>query len=290
LIGDVAPLGLANPFVFRYVYREELERRDKLLEIRSMALQVHQFPCRSDNYGFLAHDPDAGVTACIDTPDAGATNAGLKEKGWRLTHILNTHHHGDHTGANLELKERWGCTIVGAANDAERIPGIEVKVSDGDLYEFGSLQAKVFEVPGHTTGHIAYYFESECIAFVGDTLFALGCGRLFEGTPEMMWTSLQKLMALPDETVVYCGHEYTQANAQFALSVEPGNESLVARSKEIDDLRAQGLPTVPTTIGLERATNPFVRPMSENLQSTIGLNGADLVAVFAETRNRKDNF
>ncbi len=255
-----------------------------------MALQVHQFPCRSDNYGFLAHDPVAGVTACVDTPDAEATNAGLEEKGWRLTHILNTHHHGDHTGANLELKERWGCTIVGAANDSERIPGIEVRVSDGDVYEFGSLQAKVLEVPGHTTGHIAYYFESEGIAFVGDTLFALGCGRLFEGTPEMMWTSLQKLMALPDETVVYCAHEYTQANAQFALSVEPGNEGLVARSKEIDDLRAKGMPTVPTTIGLERATNPFVRPMSENLQSTIGLNGADLVAVFAETRKRKDNF
>ncbi len=255
-----------------------------------MPLQVHQFPCRSDNYGFLAHDPDSGSTACIDTPDADATNAGLEEKGWRLTHILNTHHHGDHTGANLELKERWECTIIGAANDAERIPGIEVRVSDGDVYEFGSLQAKVLEVPGHTTGHIAYYFESGGIAFVGDTLFALGCGRLFEGTPEMMWNSLQKLMALPDETVVYCAHEYTQANAQFALSVEPGNESLVARSREIDDLRAQGLPTVPTTIGLERATNPFVRPMSENLQSTIGLNGADLVAVFAETRKRKDNF
>ncbi len=255
-----------------------------------MALQVHQFPCRSDNYGFLAHDPVAGVTACVDTPDAEATNAGLEEKGWRLTHILNTHHHGDHTGANLELKERWDCIIVGAANDAERIPGIEVRVSDGDVYEFGSLRAKVLEVPGHTTGHIAYYFESEGIAFVGDTLFALGCGRLFEGTPEMMWTSLQKLMALPDETVVYCAHEYTQANAQFALSVEPGNEGLVARSKEIDDLRAKGMPTVPTTIGLERATNPFVRPMSENLQSTIGLNGADSVAVFAETRKRKDNF
>lgn len=255
-----------------------------------MPLQVHQFPCRSDNYGFLAHDPATQSTACIDTPDDDATNAALKENGWRLTHILNTHHHGDHTGANLSLKERWGCTIVGAANDAERIPGIEVRVSDGDTYIFGGLDAKVFEVPGHTTGHIAYYFESEGIAFVGDTLFALGCGRLFEGTPEMMWNSLQKLMALPDDTVVYCAHEYTQANAEFALSVEPGNDRLVARSKEIDELRAKGLPTVPTTIGLERETNPFVRPMSENLQATIGLSGADLVSVFAETRKRKDNF
>lgn len=255
-----------------------------------MPLQIHQFPCRSDNYGFLAHDPETGSTACVDTPDADATNAGLEAKGWQLTHILNTQHHGDHTGANLALKDRWDCTVVGAANDAERIPGIDVQVSDGDDYVFGSLTAKVFEVPGHTTGHIAYYFESESTAFVGDTLFALGCGRLFEGTPEMMWNSLQKLMALPDETVVYCAHEYTQANAEFALSVEPGNTDLVARSKEIDALRAQNRPTVPTTIGLERATNPFLRPMSENLQATIGLSGADLVSVFAETRKRKDNF
>ncbi len=255
-----------------------------------MPLQIHQFPCRSDNYGFLAHDPETDLTACIDTPEADAINAALEETGWRLTHILNTHHHGDHTGGNLELKEKWGCTVVGAANDAARIPGIDVQVSDGDEYAFGSMQARVFEVPGHTTGHIAYYFASENVAFVGDTLFALGCGRLFEGTPAMMWNSLQKLMALPDETVVYCAHEYTQANARFALSVEPGNEQLVARSREIDELREQGLPTVPTTIGLERATNPFLRPMSENLQATIGLGGDDLVAVFAETRKRKDNF
>ena len=255
-----------------------------------MALQVYQFPCRSDNYGFLAHDPTLNVTASIDTPEEGPINTALEENGWRLTHILNTHHHGDHTGANIALKERWGCTIVGAANDAERIPGIDVRMADGDKYQFGSLIADVFEVPGHTTGHIAYYFSSESIAFVGDTLFALGCGRLFEGTPEMMWNSLQKLMALPDETIVYCAHEYTQSNAQFALSVEPGNAELVARSREIDALRAEGKPTVPTTIGLERATNPFLRPMSENLQETVGLSGADLVSVFTETRLRKDNF
>ena len=255
-----------------------------------MALQVYQFPCRSDNYGFLAHDPTLNVTASIDTPEEGPINTALEEKGWRLTHILNTHHHGDHTGANIALKERWGCTIVGAANDAERIPGIDVRMADGDKYQFGSLIADVFEVPGHTTGHIAYYFSSDDIAFVGDTLFALGCGRLFEGTPEMMWNSLQKLMALPDETIVYCAHEYTQSNAQFALSVEPGNAELVARSREIDALRAEGKPTVPTTIGLERATNPFLRPMSENLQETVGLSGADLVSVFTETRLRKDNF
>ena len=255
-----------------------------------MALEIHQFPCRTDNYGFLAHDPQTGATACIDTPEVDPINAALEEKGWALTHILNTHHHGDHAGGNLPLKERWGCTIVGAANDAERIPGIDVRVADGEVYEFGSVTADVFEVPGHTSGHIAYYIESDGVAFVGDTIFALGCGRLFEGTPAMMWDSLQKLMALPDETVIYCAHEYTQANAKFALSVEPGNPELVARSAEIDALRARGIPTVPTTIGLERATNPFVRPMSENLQATIGLSGDDLVAVFAETRKRKDNF
>ncbi len=255
-----------------------------------MSLQIHQFPCRSDNYGFLAHDPETDLTACIDTPETDAINAALEEKGWRLTHILNTHHHGDHTGGNLRLKEQWGCTVVGAAKDAARIPGIDVQVSDGDEFAFGSMQARVLEVPGHTSGHVAYYFASESVAFVGDTLFALGCGRLFEGAPVLMWNSLQKLMALPDETVVYCAHEYTQANARFALSVEPGNEQLVARSKEIDELRKQGLPTVPTTIGLERATNPFLRPMSENLQATIGMGGDDLVAVFAETRKRKDNF
>ncbi|MEM7404750.1 MAG: hydroxyacylglutathione hydrolase [Pseudomonadota bacterium] len=255
-----------------------------------MPLLIHQFPCRSDNYGFLAHDPDTGLTASIDTPEVDPINTALEEQGWQLTHILNTHHHGDHTEGNLPLKEQWGCTIVGAAADAARIPGIDVKVSEGDEYAFGGMKAAVLEVPGHTSGHIAYYFASEGVSFVGDTLFALGCGRLFEGTAAMMWASLQKLMALPDETVVYCGHEYTQANARFALSVEPDNADLLARSKEIDALRAQGRPTVPTTIGLERATNPFVRPMSENLQATVGLSGSDPLAVFTETRKRKDEF
>ena len=255
-----------------------------------MPLHIHQFPCRADNYGFLAHDPDTGLTASIDTPDGNAINNGLTEKGWELTHILNTHHHTDHTEANLQLKEQWACTIVGAANDADRIPGIDIQVADDEEFPFGTMKAKVIEVPGHTSGHIAFYFATEGIAFVGDTLFALGCGRLFEGTPSMMWTSLQKLMALPDETVVYCGHEYTQANAKFALTIEPANERLKARSDEIDALRENNLPTVPTTIGLERATNPFVRPTSKNLQATIGLQEADALTVFSETRRLKDNF
>ena len=255
-----------------------------------MPLQIHQFPCRSDNYGFLAHDPDTGLTASIDTPDGNAINAGLTEKGWQLSHILNTHHHVDHTEANLQLKEQWACTIIGAAKDAERIPGIDIQVANDEEFSFGAIKAKVLEVPGHTSGHIAFYFATEGIAFVGDTLFALGCGRLFEGTPSMMWTSLQKLMTLPNETSVYCGHEYTEANAKFALTIEPANERLKARCDEINALRANNLPTVPTTIGLERATNPFVRPASKNIQTTIGLQGADALTVFSEIRRLKDNF
>ena len=255
-----------------------------------MTLQVHMFPCLSDNYGFLLHDPEADVTAVIDTPEVEPINAALEEKGWRLTHILNTHHHFDHAGGNEALKARWGATVVGAANDAERIPGIDIRVADGDEFQFGNSTARVLEVPGHTSGHIAYYFADDGMAFVGDTLFALGCGRLFEGTPEQMWSSLKKLMALPDETVVYCAHEYTQSNAAFALTVEPDNADLKARSEEIDRLREAGVPTVPTTIALEKATNPFLRPDSPNLRQTLGMMDADTVEVFAETRRRKDNF
>ena len=255
-----------------------------------MTLEVHMFPCLSDNYGFLVHDPATAVTAVIDTPEVAPINSALAEKGWRLTHIFNTHHHFDHAGGNEALKAEWGCTVVGAASDAHRIPGIDVQVVDGQKLPFGSTEAEIFETPGHTSGHIAYYFADDGIAFVGDTLFALGCGRLFEGTPAQMWSSLQKLAALPDDTVVYCAHEYTQANAAFALSVEPGNEDLAARAEEIDRMRAANVPTVPTTIGLEKATNPFLRPDSGNLRATIGMTDADTVAVFAETRRRKDNF
>ena len=211
------------------------------------------------------------------------------ERKWRLTHILNTHHHFDHAGGNLELKEQWGCTIVGSGPDADRIPGIEIKVTDGDTYDFGDYTADVFDVSGHTIGHIAFYFASEDVLFSGDALFALGCGRLFEGTPDQMWTSLRKLKALPDTTTVYCAHEYTAANAAFALSVEPNNTDLIARVDEIKALRADGKPTVPSNLGVEKATNPFLRPDSVQLQETIGVDGGDLVAVFAETRRRKDN-
>jgi len=255
-----------------------------------MSLDVHMFPCLSDNYGFLLHDSETGATAVVDTPEVEPINAALAERGWQLTHILNTHHHPDHAGGNLALKERWGCKVVGAADDAERIPGIDVRVAEGDTVEVGSHSATVIEVSGHTVGHIAYYFADDGVAFVGDTLFALGCGRLFEGTPAQMWSSLKKLMALPDDTVIYCAHEYTQANAAFALSVEPDNDALQARARDIDSRRRAGEPTVPTTLALEKATNPFLRPDSADLQRVLGLEGEDAVTVFAETRRRKDRF
>lgn len=255
-----------------------------------MTIEVVQIPCLNDNYGYLIHESGGGFTATIDTPEVAPINAALAQHGWRLTHIFNTHHHFDHAGGNEALKEQWGCTVVGADNDAARIPGIDQRVVDGDRFAFGDVEVTVFEVPGHTSGHIAFYLAAEGMVFVGDTLFALGCGRLFEGSAEEMWNSLQKLMALPDETVVYCAHEYTQANAAFALSVEPDNVDLQKRSEQIDALRAKGEPTVPTSIGLERATNPFVRPASAGLRQHIGLESASDVEVFAETRRRKDSF
>ncbi|MEM7251329.1 MAG: hydroxyacylglutathione hydrolase [Pseudomonadota bacterium] len=254
------------------------------------SLEVHQFLCLSDNYGYLVHDPDSGNTAVIDTPEAAPIEAALREKGWTLTHILNTHHHGDHVGGNLELKSSTGCSVVGPLADRDRIPGIDVALGDGDEFRLGDHRAVVYDTPGHTSGHICYHFEDDEIAFVGDTLFALGCGRLFEGTPAQMWDSLSKMLAWPDETAIYCGHEYTQANARFALSVEPDNAALQARAAEIDRLRADGLPTIPTTMGLERATNPFLRPDSVDLQKTIGLDGAGLLDVFTKTRALKDSY
>ena len=253
-------------------------------------LEIQQFECLSDNYGYLIHDPDAEVTAAIDTPEVGAINAALAKKGWTLTHIFNTHHHFDHAGGNEELKKQWHCKIIGSRDDEKRIPGIDDLIGDGETFLFGNHEVHVFDVSGHTLGHIAFYFPDAGKIFCGDALFALGCGRLFEGTPKQMWDSLQKLMALPDSTGVYCAHEYTQANAAFALSVEPQNRELQSRSKEIDALRAANQPTVPSTIGLEKATNPFLRPSSPDLQANLGMTGADLVEIFTETRRRKDSF
>ncbi len=253
-------------------------------------LQIEQIPCLSDNYVYLVHEPAQGLTAVVDPAETAPVLAALAAHGWRLTHILNTHHHYDHVGGNLELKAATGCRIVGPRADRERIPGIDEEVADGDTYAFGARTAKVFDVPGHTRGHIAYWFGEDAALFCGDTLFALGCGRLFEGTPVQMWDSLSKLRALPGDTRVYCAHEYTQSNGRFALSVEPGNAALVARMQEVDRRRAANEPTVPSRLAEELATNPFLRPDSAEIQRAVGLVGAPLAEVFGATRARKDTF
>jgi len=253
-------------------------------------LTIHMFPCLADNYGYLLHDAESQATAAVDTPDAREIEVQLRAKGWGLTHILNTHHHGDHAGGNLELKRKTGCTIIGPRADAARIPGIDVSVGDGDVVQMGAHRAAVYDTPGHTRGHIVYHFAAARAAFVGDTLFALGCGRLFEGTPAEMWGSLQKILRWPDDTRIYCAHEYTQSNARFALTVEPQNRLLQARAASVAQLRATGTPTVPSTLGEERATNPFLRPQSADLRATIGLERAADVEVFAKTRALKDAF
>lgn len=253
-------------------------------------LRIHQIPVLSDNYVYLAHCAETGATAVVDPAVAGPVLEAAEARGWTITHILNTHHHADHTGGNLEIVAATGCAIVGPGPDRDRIPGIDVEVDEGDTVRLGAAEARVFFTPGHTRGHIAYWFAESDALFCGDTLFAMGCGRLFEGAPAQMWRSLEKFMALPGETRVYCAHEYTQANGRFALSVEPGNRALVRRMAEVDRKRAGGVSTVPSTIAEELATNPFLRPDSPLLQETLGMVGADPVAVFAETRARKDDF
>lgn len=255
------------------------------------AMLVHQFPALGDNYGYLLHDPATGCTAAVDTPCAAAVERALTDKGWRLTHILNTHHHADHTGGNLELKQRHQCSVVGPAADQERIPGLDVAASDGDVLALGASSYVVMHTPGHTRGHCAFFFPTERCAFVGDTLFSLGCGRLFEGTPAQLYASLASLAALPDETLLYCAHEYTASNARFAMSLEPGNQALQERVAQVTSLRERGLPTVPTTLQLEKDTNPFLRTHSLELRKSLGF-GAEArdVDVLAAARKAKDTF
>lgn len=253
-------------------------------------LQVEIVPALSDNYNFLLTVEGGDAVGVVDPSEAAPIVAALERRGLRLTHILNTHHHRDHIGGNEELRARYGAAIVGPASETARIPQMDVLLGDGDVYEFGGRRAEIFFVPGHTTGHIAYWFAEDAALFCGDTLFSLGCGRLFEGTPAQMWKSLTRLRALPPETRVYCAHEYTMSNGKFALTVEPDNQALRARMDEVARMRAAGLSTVPSTIGLERETNPFLRADVAELQKAAGRFGEDPVAVFAAIRQAKDGF
>ena len=254
-----------------------------------MAAHVHQFLCLTDNYGVLLHDPETTRTAAIDAPDATAILAALEETGWALTDILVTHHHADHTQGLPELRERYpDVQIVGPTREAGEIGLLDATVREGDRVAVGSLKASVIEVPGHTLGHIAFNFEEEGLLFAGDTLFALGCGRPFEAPPGVLYHSLMKLARLPGSTEVYCGHEYTLSNARFALTLDGGNALLIERVAEIERLRAAKAFTLPTTIALELATNPFMRAGEPDLKAALAMPDADAVDVFAELRARKD--
>ncbi|MBK9004710.1 MAG: hydroxyacylglutathione hydrolase [Sphingomonadales bacterium] len=224
-----------------------------------MPLEIIRIPVLSDNYVWLVHEPTSGETMAVDPAVAEPVLTEAERRGWKITQIWNTHWHPDHTGGNAAIKEATGCAITGPAAESDRIPTLDRKVGEGDSVRLGAVEARVLDVPAHTAGHIAYHFATEQAAFVGDTLFAMGCGRLFEGTAEQMFANMRKLEALGDDTRVYCAHEYTQSNGRFALTVEPDNEALVARMEEVNALRERGEPTVPTTIGLEKATNPFMR-------------------------------
>jgi len=251
-----------------------------------MALDVHQFPCLKDNYGFLIRDRASGLCASVDTPDAAAILAEATRLGWRLSMILNTHWHPDHAGGNATVKAATGCEIVGP-DEVGRVAPLDRTVDHGDEVSLGETRFQVIGVGGHTLGHIAYHAPDEALVFVGDALFALGCGRLFEGDPGMMWSSLNRLAALPDATRVYCAHEYTAANARFALSLDD-DPNVAARAAAVFAARDRGEPTVPTTIGLEKATNPFLRaPM---LAGRLGVEDAGEVAAFAAVRAAKDSF
>ena len=252
--------------------------------------QIHQFPCLKDNYGVLVHDADGGVTLSIDAPDAAAVTRALDERGWRLTHILVTHHHADHTAGIAALKAETHCTVIGPRGEAQRIPCLDVAVGEPDVLPLGSVSVRVLDTPGHTIGHVTYWIEKAGVAFVGDTLFAMGCGRVLEGTAEMMWGSLVKIAALPGETLVYCGHEYTVSNAKFGISIEPENALLQQRLKDAEATRAAGAATLPTRIDLERETNVFLRVDRQDLRERLGLSSAPDWKVFADLRERKNRF
>ncbi len=255
-----------------------------------MSLQILTIPCRTDNYAYLAHDAATGDTALIDAPEAAPILEALKRTGWRLTDVLLTHHHGDHVEGLAGVLAEAPARVIGAAADARRLPSLDLAVAEGDTVVIGSETGHVIDVSGHTVGHIAFHFPDSGAVFTADSLMALGCGRVFEGTMPQMHASLAKLAALPPGTLVYSGHEYTAANAAFARTVDPGNPRLAARAEEIARTRAEGRPTVPVPLSEELATNPFLRADDPAIRAHLGMEGATDAEVFAEIRRRKDGF
>jgi hydroxyacylglutathione hydrolase len=253
-------------------------------------LRIRQVPCLKDNYAHLLHCPETGATAALDPSEANPVLHAAQAEGLRITHVLNTHHHWDHVGGNGGIKSATGARVVGPEPDRERIPEIDETVAEGRPFWLGNAQAEIFFIPGHTRGHMAFWFPESRALFCGDTLFTLGCGRLFEGTPQQMWASLLKLRALSDDALVHCGHEYTESNARFALAIDPDNAALKRRAGEVRAAREEGRSTVPASMAEERATNPFLRADDPQLAAAVGMAGAPPVQVFAEIRRRKDSF
>jgi len=255
-----------------------------------MALELVTIPCRTDNYAYLVHDAASGQTAAIDVPDAAPILAELHARGWELSDILITHHHDDHISGVQALREATGAMVLGAAADAHRLPPLDYALTETASFEIGTEKVRVIDVPGHTIGHIAFHFPQSGYAFTADSLMAGGCGRLFEGTPAQMWQSLKKLAALPPETLICSGHEYTASNLRFAATLEPDNAALMLRTKAVAAARADGKPTVPVRLQTELDTNPFLRAGLPVLKAAVGLPDADAATVFAEIRARKDRF
>ncbi|XP_075100345.1 putative hydroxyacylglutathione hydrolase 2, chloroplastic isoform X2 [Nicotiana tabacum] len=257
----------------------------------SSSLQIELIPCLQDNYAYLLHDVDTGTVGVVDPSEAVPVIDALSRNNRNLTYILNTHHHYDHTGGNMELKARYGAKVIGSGVDSDRIPGIDIALNDGDQWMFAGHEVLVMETPGHTRGHISFYFPRSKTIFTGDTLFSLSCGKLFEGTPQQMLSSLRKIMSLPDDTNVYCGHEYTLSNSKFALSVEPGNEELQSYAAQVVNLRKKGLPTIPTTLKAEKLCNPFLRTSSTEIRKLLNIPPtADDTEALGAIRRAKDNF
>lgn len=253
-------------------------------------LTIDQFICRQDNFGVILHDPASGQTASIDAPAGALIASRLTQGSANLTHLLITHHHPDHVEGIPDLTAAFDPSVIGPAAEEGKIAGLTESLNDGDTFEFAGRTVEVISTPGHTSGHICFHIPDEQLLFAGDTLFALGCGRLFEGSPEDMFNSLNRLAALPDETSVYCGHEYTRSNAAFAMAVDPDNAALEERRAEIESLLAKGLATLPTTIGIEKRTNPFLRASNPGIRKALGMENASDLAVFTELRARKDRF